>query len=885
MASTSARITNTTPLVLTDPIAIAALSLVAPGRVVGTTGYRPGGLAPFAQVYSALTSHSDEQVQQLGPIILELFDPPADHPELVGLALPQAAYVLTRLRPVDGPAIHQVTEHLIKLVTALTDVEPLPKHPVRIVQKLHEVKASDPVFALHTYSSCVSYRGKTRLVSRTPTDAYQRLALPYLRATRELQRLQAGHVAEYPSVYLFTLACRHVVQSLLQVDPAGLEDAILSPSELDRVRENLERRHGFPPAQLWLWHVRTYIHLFLDGVVENWTRYRRGASTRSGRPGLRRDRPRLGDPSLPPWGWRQGTGTPEGSGTVLVLGPAEPRAPRVEVEHGESPDEIAREITEAPRGLVDPATAWLVGQQQYQHVSRDRILDPYAAGTVQLWEHVTLYRADRRARRIPRLLRTGVRVFSRLAIHTGIAPETLCDLELRAVPCTDDSPESQGAGRCAVYYDEAAGALWRWLPPRWTGYRDPESLPSDPYCRPTLRWWALHLPAFLQAEIAAYLRERRRALSQAGQPMPAQVFLAMVVPVTPLTVAEAAAVLKAGGVTEPMRLLNRLPASFMPLYVTRHGLAPPAATYVRGTVHALSATQMYYSHFEIAALSAAYGKAAEAAHADMLAAAGFPTPALKGPASDDLFSRALLESGVGSRVTPRPEGVKRLLTSAARELALPPGQLGPDPIEYLNRFMATSYVVLHLGTGGRASQDTQFAVMLEAVHPLRIRNADKHSPRFPEARTQGWNSLLTGQCAELALARRVAERVHPGTQRALYALGYPLLFLLRSDGTPVRATAGNVLHVFARWPAFPEGFPLPLNFGRHTWQTELTAQGVNWDAIDYVLGHQRVGRELLSRFSVTDVAAVEAHIHSVMLPILTDAYGLAVVPFPRGFRP
>jgi hypothetical protein len=52
-------------------------------------------------------------------------------------------------------------------------------------------------------------------------------------------------------------------------------------------------------------------------------------------------------------------------------------------------------------------------------------------------------------------------------------------------------------------------------------------------------------------------------------------------------------------------------------------------------------------------------------------------------------------------------------------------------------------------------------------------------------------------------------------------------------------------------------FPFVLNSGRHLLQTRLAEAGIDPAAIDYGLGHQRLWREALNRFSAAALPVLE----------------------------
>lgn len=419
------------------------------------------------------------------------------------------------------------------------------------------------------------------------------------------------------------------------------------------------------------------------------------------------------------------------------------------------------------------------------------------------------------------------------------------------------------------------------VPPGHAGYETVPVMASDPLARPIQRTVKAPLPPCLHRPIERYLTSRDAWLRTVHAEADPRLFLRATDPPQPLALADVVAFLRLRGAAAPERLLRKLVRSFMPFYVTRLGLDPIVACYVSGRVPRTFATKLFYCHVAADRLAEHYWRTAS--QADRLIRRAAAALGLHlGPVPGSPEAPPLTFRGYGSRVVPRRrtsatffEAVRAALRRHARR------REEAARILYHNLYASYAWIVAHLLSGARPTNDGGVSRVLGTSHPTRLKLGDKNSPWHLEWRTQRPSATLEALRGDLRTARQDARDLPSFDHHADRALGGPLLFLLRWNGEPYLPTFRDITAVLQLFPEVAATFPFPANVGRHLLETMLTEASADRASQDYALGHQRRWLEALNRFSAAELGFLERHFAG-HVDALVRRLDLDLVPYRAG---
>jgi hypothetical protein len=874
------------------------LPLLQGSRRLGATGYElhlGGRLAP---VYTtAGDANVAESVRDLMRVAVALFDPP-DDPNLLLLSLPLVETILrSALAPPAGTLPQNAMGCLRKILVTSGAVASAPA-PQALVGFLYGAIQKYPLFAMHVLGGYVQWRGMEPRWCIVPPPAYRVYGRRCHDAARKAEaRYDAtGHSHSARLVFLEEMrALRYFLQTLVVVQgpvPDARPKGRPREDELARVRNNLaecldlRQREGDRDPDRPVDYVRLLRQLLC------------GAKKGIGHPVLRQHQPRRAGSEPAPsiqipethWPEQDETGPAELSEVDQLM--AFPSIDPENLQEGEAADDYGTDLIEVRPRIADRRTVRRAARRIFWRMDRDAIGFVYRREKAQLFEYAIAYRAVAQSARGWLPISADGRNFAPAAlavlsiVHLGIGAEALLGSRWRRVGqaashTADDA--LNGAHSKRVYFDPTDLCLWRPMPTGWTGYVADQSRPGAAAMEPVAPVIRVELAPFLREELA-HVRHTWRALTKSRAtppPLEDRVFLVLGGGrVRAFTRTDLAKFLRISAGSHPGRLLRRLEESFFALYVDRLGLDPATACYVAGAAPRRFTTQLAYRHIRYGEFVSDYHDAARAADALIRQEAGLAARVRAPVRTRVIQTNPKIRPGLGSRIFPRHQHITRFTFEAHALL----GELAAtqDPMLrflYHRRFTALAWLVLHLATGVRPSRDREFIAALEGPDPGRIQIQDKDSTKTAEVRTLLRTPLLRKQIAQCAAARASMERDWRFDRVRFCRIGRPLLFMVTDEGRPAVARGRAVRREIQEWPDLERHFPYPLNVGRHLIETALAnVPGIDIDAKDYGLGHQRSWREVPNRFSAAEVPQVEAH-YARRVHLAFAGQELAVIPF------
>lgn len=567
---------------------------------------------------------------------------------------------------------------------------------------------------------------------------------------------------------------------------------------------------------------------------------------------------------------------------------------------------------------VDPRTAAVIAKRREAHLRRSLFHTPHLPNAAQLPEIAGLLH-NLRAPSIDRMSVGEIEraLFLLLLLQTGIDEAALRRMRLAPIsdapkeepedaptpkkkvgpdPDLDAGSEGEGSAPCL---DPDRLCLWHKLPPEALGRYKGVAQDFDPALARSAGLIVIVPLCGRAREIARELvRVRREQRLQDEKPFFAGSF------VRPKALAAFLGDLSSG----PLRLsASRVRNAFESLYVGRSGLNPLHACLISNRIPWHLSSQLFYQHVWISDLHRAYTTAfakVERLIRDETDALGLPLPVDSHRASDLVgpvgeTPTALAGKGVGSRIVPLDSAVREAFAGLAdliRSKSAP--RTDSEKFELHNLLLCYAYRVLLLSTGLRPRRDPAIDEIRYGEDDALLYVEDKDSPTYNEQRVVPLPSPVSALLTQVLASQRRIECLKEFDNKSLWSwekrrrgdagnsskndpatdakedrLRRLTIYFVDAGGRARRLTPRRVEKALDPYPDLKQKFALPLNFGRHWLQTRLVEEGVSMDLIDYFLGHHRLGKELLSRFSVASFReAIETYRQKVQG--LIDSVGI-----------